>query len=83
MFVLGVVVTSVVVALTMLCVVLKVAAVSASTLEEVLPVVIGVEVSGAADANVKDSSGIFAPGCPRAAYSIGVSLISYLFPKES
>ena len=75
-FVLGVVVAIVVVVLAMLCVVLEVAVGSASTLEEVLPVIIGVEVTRGADANVKDCCGIFAPGCPRAAYSVGVSLIS-------
>jgi hypothetical protein len=77
MFVLGgVVVATVVVALTTLCVVLEVAAGSVSTLEEVVSVVIGVAVTRGADANVNDFCGIFAPDCPRAAYSIGVSLIS-------
>jgi hypothetical protein len=76
MFALGVVVAAVVVALTMLCVLLEVAAGSASTLEEVVPEIIGAEVTEDADANVRDSFGIFAPGCPRVAYSIGVSLIS-------
>ncbi len=72
---LGVVLASVVVALTMLCAVLDVAG-SASALEEVGPGVIGAEVTGDADANVRDLCGIFAPDCPSVAYSVGVSLIS-------
>jgi hypothetical protein len=67
---------AVVVALAMLCVALEVAAGSASTLEEVVPISIGAEVTGDADASIRDLCGIIAAGCPRAAYSIGVSLIS-------
>jgi hypothetical protein len=62
---------------TLLCVVLEVAAGPVSTADESsLPEIGAAELAGEGDANVKTFRGITAPGCPSAAYSEGVSLIS-------